>query len=581
MRSVSSLVRLLSTIALFASILIPISTLQSANAQTPTTTGSLEIYLARAGDGTLLAGGCFTVVDASGASHAACDDDGDGRVYLYDVPAGNVSIQQSAAPDGYDGGAAGNAEVVAGGLASVILVNSALPEPETPTVVGPTETTTPTSEADDPAPTPSSTDAAPAPTEEPSTPTVSDPLPTETTLAHSSDSAGDDSLQIAEDRTVEIDCLYDPNSNTTDFTVLVSKLDPDAPDEDPELTVVARALDNNLEPVPDVTYNLYDSGSLFLDQPWRRLVAFVTWPDGVEANAAAGCNTSQNETSVVTGAFNENDEPIPNGGRVEFGTGIRDTASLTGATINAGGTATYNLYSNADCSGDPVYSETVTVTDRVIPNSGIYEPTEAGRYNWQVVYSGDELNQSSASVCGDEEVIVGAFEDVGADAHVRAGDETRKLIGQQCVVDLVDTHAQLGQRGAQAVRQLGDELSLVVEHARDPGTEIVERRRQLDDLVRPFGIHTGLEFAVSESTGCARQRNGGADDGLGQAVGDGDRDGNEHDCHQTQGGPGVPFAAAEITVRDEDSHGRQLAARARDRVDDLDPAVGAGDGRCS
>ena len=49
---------------------------------------------------------------------------------------------------------------------------------------------------------------------------------------------------------------------------------------------------------------------------------------------------------------------------------MHDSATLTGATSDAGGTVTYSVYDNVGCTGSPVANEgTKTVTNGVVPDS--------------------------------------------------------------------------------------------------------------------------------------------------------------------------------------------------------------------
>ena len=90
---------------------------------------------------------------------------------------------------------------------------------------------------------------------------------------------------------------------------------------------------------------------------------------------------------------------------------VYDTATLVGASSNAGGTVTYNVYTENTCTtlyngaGTP---GTVTVTNDVVPNSNtITFPTgSAGTYFWQAVYSGNSNNLGASSACISEPLIV-------------------------------------------------------------------------------------------------------------------------------------------------------------------------------
>ena len=85
---------------------------------------------------------------------------------------------------------------------------------------------------------------------------------------------------------------------------------------------------------------------------------------------------------------------------VTIGSPISDTAHLTGATANAGGTITFTAFSDANCSAQ-VFTSTVAVSGPGDYNSGNFTPTAVGTYYWTASYSGDANNAPSASACGD------------------------------------------------------------------------------------------------------------------------------------------------------------------------------------
>ncbi|SFY37328.1 hypothetical protein SAMN02787144_102133 [Streptomyces atratus] len=84
-----------------------------------------------------------------------------------------------------------------------------------------------------------------------------------------------------------------------------------------------------------------------------------------------------------------------------LGDPISDTATLSGATSNAGGTITFNLFDNATCSGTPVYTNSVLVNGNGNYGSGNFTPAVAGTYYWTAGYSGDANNSPSQTSCGD------------------------------------------------------------------------------------------------------------------------------------------------------------------------------------
>jgi hypothetical protein len=91
---------------------------------------------------------------------------------------------------------------------------------------------------------------------------------------------------------------------------------------------------------------------------------------------------------------------------VGIGTSVHDSATLTGATSNAGGTVTYTVYSDNACSQNPQDAGTVTVTNGSVPDSNPITFNSAGTFYWQASYSGDSNNDPATSACQSEIVTV-------------------------------------------------------------------------------------------------------------------------------------------------------------------------------
>jgi parallel beta-helix repeat protein len=92
---------------------------------------------------------------------------------------------------------------------------------------------------------------------------------------------------------------------------------------------------------------------------------------------------------------------------VVTGTSVKDQATLTGATSNAGGTVTYKLYSGPSCSGSVVSTTlAAAVTNGVVAQSNPFTATPAGSNTWQATYSGDINNQTATSTCGSDPLVV-------------------------------------------------------------------------------------------------------------------------------------------------------------------------------
>jgi len=91
---------------------------------------------------------------------------------------------------------------------------------------------------------------------------------------------------------------------------------------------------------------------------------------------------------------------------VVVGATVHDSATLTGATSNAGGTVTYTVYTNTGCTQGAQDAGTKTVTNGVVPDSDPITFNSAGDYYWQAVYSGDANNNGDTSVCTSEHLVV-------------------------------------------------------------------------------------------------------------------------------------------------------------------------------
>ena len=96
-------------------------------------------------------------------------------------------------------------------------------------------------------------------------------------------------------------------------------------------------------------------------------------------------------------------------GTVTVGASVHDSATLSGATATASGTATYTVYTDSACSQGAIDAGTKTVTNKIVPDSNNVVFSSPGSYYWQVVYSGDVNNSPATSTCGSEIVTVGQF----------------------------------------------------------------------------------------------------------------------------------------------------------------------------
>ena len=91
---------------------------------------------------------------------------------------------------------------------------------------------------------------------------------------------------------------------------------------------------------------------------------------------------------------------------VDVGSTVHDSATLSGATADAGGTVTYTVYSNSACTQGARAAGTVTVTNGNVPDSNGLAFNSVGTFYWQAVYSGDTKNNGATSTCTDETLVV-------------------------------------------------------------------------------------------------------------------------------------------------------------------------------
>ena len=105
-------------------------------------------------------------------------------------------------------------------------------------------------------------------------------------------------------------------------------------------------------------------------------------------------------TELVSGANNGTNLTLP------LGSKVHDTATLSGATANAGGTVAYTVYSDNTCTQSFASAGSANVTNGVVGDSSEVTFSQAGTYYWQAVYSGDANNNGATSACTSEVVTI-------------------------------------------------------------------------------------------------------------------------------------------------------------------------------
>jgi hypothetical protein len=91
---------------------------------------------------------------------------------------------------------------------------------------------------------------------------------------------------------------------------------------------------------------------------------------------------------------------------IEVGGTVHDSATLSGATADAGGTVTYTVYTDSACLTGAQNAGTKTVTNGVVPDSDPITFNSTGDFYWQAAYSGDANNKPATSICTSEHLVV-------------------------------------------------------------------------------------------------------------------------------------------------------------------------------
>ncbi|HWB69858.1 MAG TPA: hypothetical protein VG518_07760, partial [Solirubrobacterales bacterium] len=90
-------------------------------------------------------------------------------------------------------------------------------------------------------------------------------------------------------------------------------------------------------------------------------------------------------------------------GDITLGSGsLKDKATIASG-FTPGGQITFNLYGPDDtgCSGAPVHTATMAVSDNGTYETPPFTPAKAGTYRWVASYSGDSNNKATSGACND------------------------------------------------------------------------------------------------------------------------------------------------------------------------------------
>ena len=184
-------------------------------------------------------------------------------------------------------------------------------------------------------------------------------------------------------------------------------------------------LSGGYNPTGTITFTLSDPSGTLRDTETATVSGNGSYatPTGFLPNVAgtwhwvASYSGDAGNNKVASGA---SDEPVvvnPAGPSIattlsattgKVGATVHDSAALTGATANAGGSVTYSVYTNNICTAGIQDAGTKTVTNGAVPNSNAITFNSAGTWYWQAVYSGDANNKGAKSPCTSEILVVDA-----------------------------------------------------------------------------------------------------------------------------------------------------------------------------
>ncbi|MFJ5552679.1 hypothetical protein [Streptomyces sp. NPDC093225] len=148
----------------------------------------------------------------------------------------------------------------------------------------------------------------------------------------------------------------------------------------------------------------YGSGSFFPAAVGSYFWTAAYSGDANNAPAATACGDA-NETSVVQKTRPSIATDL-SADTITLGQSAFDSATLSDATSDAGGTVTYTVYTDNLCTLNPRDAGTKTVVNGVVPNSDSLQFNTVGTFYWQAVYSGDAKNMSAQSPCLTEPLVV-------------------------------------------------------------------------------------------------------------------------------------------------------------------------------
>ncbi|MEO7449038.1 MAG: hypothetical protein ABI336_12270 [Humibacillus sp.] len=161
---------------------------------------------------------------------------------------------------------------------------------------------------------------------------------------------------------------------------------------------ICSTLVTTLGPVAVTGNGSYGSGN-YLTTAVGTYFWIASYTGDANNNAVAGTCGDTGESSQVT-----KQQPAISTTAVTpvvIGAALSDSAVLTGATSDAGGSISFKLYSNDTCTTLVTTLGPVSVSGNGTYPSGSYTPSAVGTYYWVASYTGDVKNEAVSGACKD------------------------------------------------------------------------------------------------------------------------------------------------------------------------------------
>ena len=141
--------------------------------------------------------------------------------------------------------------------------------------------------------------------------------------------------------------------------------------------------------------------------------------NGAVTTACGGINE---QVSIAQATPTISSVPSPTAGKVGVAIKtLKDTATLSGASIAPTGSVAFTLYSNSLCTTPVIgVNGTGAISGSTAAYSIKWTPTAAGKYYWIASYPGDANNNRVAGTCGSEEVVITAQPTISTTANPKS-----------------------------------------------------------------------------------------------------------------------------------------------------------------